>query len=111
MKNNTTSSVQTAPLANSLSGLLRPSVVVGVLYILLVGVVAIQNHYTALDFVHIGTVWANHDPSGTWGYDGQYYYQMAHNLFQAYQYMDNASFREQHLFYGLVVGVLSFGQP
>ncbi len=111
MKNNTTSSVQTTDLANSLSGFFRPSVVVAVLYILLVGVVAIQNHYTALDFVHIGTVWANHDRSGTWGYDGQYYYQMAHNLFQAYQYMDNASFREQHILYGLVVGVLSFGQP
>ncbi len=111
MKNNTTSSVQTVDLSGSLSGLKRPSVVVAVLYLLLIVVVALQNHYTALDFVHIGTVWANHQPAGTWGYDGQFYYQMAHNLFQAYQYMDNASFREQHLFYPLVVGLLSLGQP
>lgn len=110
MKNNTTSSVRAIDLTHSLSGLFRPSTVVAGLYVLLISTVLILNHTTLLDFVHIGTVWANHQPSGTWGYDGQFYYQMAHNLFQAYQYMDNASFREQHLFYPLVVGVLSFSQ-
>lgn len=110
MKNNTTSSVQAVDLLNSLGGLFRPSVVVAGFYVLLIGVVAIQNHATALDFVHIGTVWANHQASGSWGYDGQFYYQMAHSLFQAYQYMDNAPFREQHIFYPLIVGALSFGQ-
>ena len=77
---------------------------------MLIGIVVIRNHYDVLDFAHIGTVWANHDPSGSWGYDGQFYYQMARNPLQAYRYMDNAPFREQHLFYPLVVGVLSLGQ-
>lgn len=72
--------------------------------------VAIVNHYSAYDFVHMGTVWGSHDPSGTWGYDGQFYYQIAHRPLQAYQYMDNASFREQHILYPLVVGALSLGQ-
>lgn len=110
MKNNTTSTARSVDLAASLSTLFRPSVIVAALYVLLIGCVVIQNHYSALDFVHIGTVWANHQPSGSWGYDGQFYYQMARNPLQAYQYMDNAPFREQHLFYPVVVGVLSLGQ-
>jgi hypothetical protein len=88
----------------------RPAVVVAVIYSAMILLVAIVKHYSALDFVHLGTVWANHDPGGTWGYDGQFYYQIARNPLQAYQYMDNASFREQHILYPLVVGLLSAGQ-
>lgn len=88
----------------------RPAVVVALIYSALIVLIAMARHYSLLDFVHLGTVWANHDPSGTWGYDGQFYYQVARNPLQAYQYMDNASFREQHILYPLVVGILSFGQ-
>lgn len=88
----------------------RPSVFVAVIYGVLIAVIAFVNHYSALDFVHIGTIWANHNPAGTSGYDGQFYYQIARNPLQAYQYMDNASFREQHILYPLVVGVVSLGQ-
>lgn len=110
MKNNTTSATRSLDLVNSLGALFRPSVIVAALYIMLIGIVAIRNQYDALDFVHLGTVWANHNASGSWGYDGQFYYQMARNPFQAYHYMDNAPFREQHILYPLVVGVLSLGQ-
>jgi hypothetical protein len=110
MKNNTTSAARSTDLISSLSIFFRPSALVATLSLLLIALVAIRNQYSALDFAHIGTVWANHDPSGSWGYDGQFYYQMARNPFQAYRYMDNAPFREQHLFYPLVVGVLSLGQ-
>jgi hypothetical protein len=96
--------------ARSLRGLFRPSVVVGVLYIALIGLVAATKHYSAFDFVHMGTVWGAHDPSGTWGYDGQFYYQLARNPLQAYHYMDNAPFRYQHILYPMVVGALSLGQ-
>ncbi len=120
MKNNTvpatpdntvsTPAAGSAASVSGLHGLFRPSVVVGVLYIALIGLVAVTKQYSALDFVHLGTVWANHNPSGTWGYDGQFYYQLARNPFQAYQYMDNAPFRYQHILYPLVAGVLSLGQ-
>lgn len=110
MKNDTAPAAKPVALASSLSGLLRPSVLVAALYIMLIGIVALINHYNALDFVHIGTVWSEHKKSGTWGYDGQFYYQIARNPLQAYQYMDNASFREQHILYPIVVGVLSLGQ-
>src|SRR5579883_1998413 len=110
MRNDTVLGGRLAVLLNNLSIMVRPSLVVAVLSVALIGVVAITNHYSALDFVHLGTVWANHDKSGTWGYDGQFYYQIARSPLQAYQYMDNAPFREQHILYPLVVGALSFGQ-
>ena len=89
----------------------RPSVVVAFSYILLLGLFTITRGYSALDFVHLGTIWSQHNPAGTWGYDGQFYYQIAHNPLNAYMYMDNASFRYQHVLYGLFVGALSLGQP
>lgn len=110
MKNNTASTTKISFLIDALAPVFRPAVVVGVLYIVLIGLVAATRHYSALDFVHLGTVWANHDPSGTWGYDGQFYYQLARSPLTAYQYMDNAPFREQHLLYPLVVGALSLGK-
>jgi len=110
MKSNVTSTVKSFLSVDTLSVVIRPSVVVALLYIGLIGVVAVTRQYSALDFVHLGTVWANHDKSGTWGYDGQFYYQIARSPLQAYQYMDNAPFREQHILYPLVVGALSFGQ-
>jgi hypothetical protein len=110
MKNGTSSSLRTAVTIDNLSGLLRPSVVVGIIYVAFIGLFALLNHYSAFDFIQLGTVWGNHDPSGTWGYDGQFYYQIARNPLQAYRYMDNAPFREQHILYPLVVGALSLGQ-
>lgn len=110
MKNDTVATNRTATLLTSLSVLWRPSIVVAVLSVALVGVVAVTKGYSLIDFVHLGTIWANHDPSGTWGYDGQFYYQIARNPLHAGQYMDSAPFRYQHIFYPLVVGVLSLGQ-
>jgi hypothetical protein len=110
MKNDGTSSLRTFVLTDNFAVVFRPSIIVAIIYIILIGLVAITKHYSAFDFVHLGTVWANHNPSGTWGYDGQFYYQMARDPLHAYQYMDNASFREEHILYPLVVGVLSLGQ-
>ena len=110
MKSNTTFAKKPMPLLASAVAILRPSVIVVVTYLAFISMVAITGHYSALDFVHLGTVWAEHDPSGTWGYDGQFYYQIALNPLQAYHYIDNPAFREQHILYPLVVGMLSMGQ-
>src|SRR5262249_20842382 len=56
------------------------------------------------------TVWGSHIASGTWGYDGQFYYQIARNPLGAAPYMDNAPYRYQHLLYSLLAWLLSFGQ-
>src|SRR5579885_3744182 len=90
--------------------LIRPSVVVGLIYLLLLGFFVLARHYSAMDFVHLGTVWGAHNKSGTWGYDGQFYYQIARNPLGAARYMDNAPYRYQHLLYPLLAWLLSFGQ-
>ena len=110
MKSNTASSFRSFLLTESKTVLFRPAIVTAVIYGALIALVASTQHYSALDFVHLGSIWTDHNPAGTWGYDGQFYYQLAHNPLQAYQYMDNAAFREQHILYPLVVGVLSIGQ-
>lgn len=89
----------------------RPSVVIGLVYALLLAFFVIARHYSAFDFIHLGTVWGSHIPSGTWGYDGQFYYQIARNPLGAVPYMDNAPYRYEHLLYSLLAWLLSFGQP
>lgn len=96
-------------LKPSLSIAVRPSFIVGILYIILLLFVMLTRGYSALDFVHLGAVWAKRGPAGSWGYDGQFYYQLAHNPIHAYQYMDNAPYRYQRIFYPLVVAVFSLG--
>src|SRR5258708_11482894 len=90
--------------------LFRPSVLVWLIYLLLLGCFGIVHHYTVFDFIHLGTVWGAHNPKGTWGYDGQFYYQIARNPLSAAHYMDSAAYRYQHLLYGLLAWALSFGQ-
>jgi hypothetical protein len=88
----------------------RPSLLVGLVHLLLLGFFMIVRHESVFDFIHLGTVWGSHIASGTWGYDGQFYYQIARNPLGAAQYMDNAPYRYQHLLYPLLTWLLSFGQ-
>ncbi len=97
-------------LKPSLSIAIRPSCVVGILYItLLFFVILTRGYSSALDFVHLGAVWAKQGPAGSWGYDGQFYYQLAGHPIHAYLYMDNAPYRYQRIFYPVVVAVFSLG--
>ncbi len=89
---------------------LSPVVVVGSVYFALLALFGILYDYQAMSFVHLGTVWGEHDPSGTWGYDGQFYYQIAVNPFGAAEFMDNAPFRYQRIVYPLTARLLSLGR-
>jgi len=95
---------------DSLAVVLQPTVVVGIVYALLLVFISLTRGYSALDYVHLGTVWSAHIPSGTWGYDGQFYYQLARDPLGAYHFMDNAPYRYQRILYPLVVRVLSLGR-
>lgn len=97
------------PAAKTRPWFMRPSLCVGLTYLLLIGFFVVIRHYSAMSFVHLGTVWGAHNPSGTWGYDGQFYYQIARNPLGAAPYMDNAPYRYQHLLYALLAWTLSFG--
>src|SRR5207302_7292743 len=72
------------------------------------------NHFNSdpLGFVHTGTIFTQHDPAGTRGYDGQFYYYTAIDPFNAAQYMwaDNATFRLQRVFYPIVLIAVTLGQ-
>jgi hypothetical protein len=99
-----------APSGHFRYPLFRPSLLVGLIYLLLLAFFVIVRHYSAFSFIHLGTVWGSHIKSGTWGYDGQFYYQIARNPPGAAQYMDNAPYRYQHLLYPLLTWLLSAGQ-
>lgn len=92
-----------------IAALWRPSLVVAALYIVWLAVMIVSRGYTAFDFIHLGTVWGEHKASGTWGYDGQFYYQIARDPLHAYRFMDNAPYRYQRILYPLLVFALSLG--
>ena len=88
---------------------IRPALGVVGVYGCILGLVIVSRGYSVLDFVHLGDVWSLHDHTGSWGYDGQFYYQLARNPLQAYHFMDNAPYRYQRILYPLLVTLLSFG--
>jgi hypothetical protein len=87
----------------------RPSLVVAVAYLLFLAFFTTSHHYQLFDYVHIGTRFSLHDPHGTNGYDGQFYYYIARDPLHAYRYMDSAPYRYQRILYGIVIYVLSLG--
>jgi hypothetical protein len=90
-----------------------PALVTGLVAVLYLGLLIwLWYHFDsdALRFVHIGTYFTQHDPNGTRGYDGQFYYYTAIDPLNAASLMDNATFRLQRVFYPLLVLVLAVGQ-
>lgn len=92
------------------SVLLRPSLVVALLYIVFIIVVTLIQHYNAMSYVHLGTRFALHIPNANPGYDGQFYYQIARSPLHASQFLDKPPYRYQRIVYALLVFVLSAGQ-
>lgn len=88
----------------------RPAVVVGCLYVLLIGLDFLINHHNALYYVHIGPRFVLHDPRAAAGYDGQFYYQIARDPLHAAQFLDQPAYRYQRIVYPLLVAALSVGQ-
>ncbi len=89
---------------------LRPSFLVGLIYIIFFVVVTLLHHYTAMSYVHLGTRFALHIPTANPGYDGQFYYQIARDPLHAAQFLDKPPYRYQRIVYALLVFVLSAGQ-
>lgn len=102
--------IATSSRPTIIAAVLRPSIVVAVVYGVFLSIVSLTQGYSALDYVHLGTIWTAHLRGGTWGYDGQFYYQLARDPLGAQAFMDNAPYRYQHILYPLVVHLLSFGQ-
>ena len=90
--------------------LTRPAVVVGCLYILLIGLDILIHHHDPLYYVHLGPRFVYHDPHALAGYDGQFYYQIARDPLHAAPFLDKPAYRYQRIIYSLLVAVLSLGQ-
>lgn len=103
---------------SKLLALLRPSTIIALLYVLFFLLVTLIYHYHALHYVHVGTFFAIYAHgvipkgalNGAHGFDGQFYYFIAHDPFHAYQLMDNAPYRYQRIVYPLLAMLLSLGQ-
>src|SRR5260370_40038716 len=90
--------------------LVRPALVFACLYVLFIGLDSRLHGHNALFYVHIGSRFALHVPHGTPGYDGQFYYQIAHDPLHAAPFLDHPAYRYQRIVYALLVGALSLGQ-
>ncbi len=89
----------------------RPWALVGIYYLILLVVYAARYHFAPIDFAHIGPMYAEHDPTGLTGYDGQFYYQIAKDPFAAYQFVDSPPYRYERVLFPLVVHAVALGQP
>lgn len=65
----------------------------------------------ALSFIRIGTRFAEFDPNGTVGYDGQFAYYIALYGADAVPYIDGPTLRYQRILYPLAARVLALGNP
>lgn len=90
--------------------LVRPALVVACLYVLFVGLDMHIFGYNFLYFVHIGPRFVLHIPSAAPGYDGQFYYQIAHDPLHAAQFLDRPAYRYQRIVYPMLIWALTLGQ-
>jgi hypothetical protein len=65
--------------------------------------------WNPLWFVWIGERWANLDPQGRSGYDGQFLYYLARDGWAALPHIDNAPYRLQRILYPMLARLLSGG--
>jgi hypothetical protein len=73
--------------------------------------IVLSNHdWDVLTFVDIGSRFAEGDPAGTIGYDGQFTYYIATDPLGAPARVDDPPYRYQRILYPLVVYVLSLGR-
>ncbi len=73
------------------------------------GFILVQNGYDPLAFATIGTRFAEGDPSGSEGYDGQFTFYIARDLTAAEPYLDVPAYRFQRILLPILARMISFG--
>jgi hypothetical protein len=89
--------------------LIRPWLIVTVLFLLYAAVVILANGGDPLALVTIGTQFSEGDPNGSEGYDGQFNYYIARGPSTAAQYIDVPAYRFQRILLPAIGWLLSFG--
>lgn len=87
----------------------QPWMVVALAAILYGGVILARHGGDPLAFAMLGTRFAEGDPHGTEGYDGQFAYQIALRLTDATPYLDVPAYRYQRILYPLLARALALG--
>ena len=78
---------------------------------LIVALVYFAHDCDPLAFVIMGSRFAQADPSGAMGYDGQFAYYIAKDPVGALAHLDNPSYRYQRILYPFLARLLAIGEP
>lgn len=98
------------PAAGAVSPL-RPALAAAAFYALFTAVGLALHGGDPLWFVWIGTAYADLQPGGTTGYDGQFVYYIARDGWAAVPHLDNPAYRLQRIGYPLLARLLAGGAP
>ncbi|MCW5873397.1 MAG: hypothetical protein KIS88_01990 [Anaerolineales bacterium] len=93
--------------------LLTPAMVTLLAALLVLGVVLARAGWDVDEIIRTGTRFTQGDPSGTEGYDGQFFYAIARcaDPQEAAAYLDVPAYRYQRILLPLLARGLSFGSP
>jgi hypothetical protein len=93
----------------------QTALLVGLVTLLISGalcLIALHNaDYNPLSFAKIGTQFAERDPEGTRGYDGQFAYYIARDGADAVPYVDGPTLHYQRVLYPVAARLLALGNP
>jgi hypothetical protein len=102
-------------VSNQRKGVVSPVVgvvlVVAGFYILFTVIALALHHWDPLWFVWIGKRFANLDPAGSLGYDGQFIYYLARYGIAALAHLDNPVYRLQRILLPSLLRALTLGSP
>jgi len=90
---------------------LRPALAAAVFYVLFSALALALHGGDPLWFVWIGTAYAERQPGGTTGYDGQFVYYIARDGWAALPHLDNPAYRLQRIGYPLLARLLAGAAP
>lgn len=91
-------------------GYLRPWHIVGLVALVYVTLTLARYGGNPMQFVLVGSRYDPGVPEGTWGYDGQFAYQIARDPLGASRFLDVPAYRYQRILYPLVAWTLAAGQ-
>lgn len=98
------------PAAGAVSPL-RPALAAAAFYALFSAAGLALHGGDPLWFVWIGSAYADRQPGGTIGYDGQFVYYIARDGWAAVPHLDNPAYRLQRIGYPLLARALAGGAP
>jgi hypothetical protein len=90
---------------------LRPWHIVGLVALMYIALTLWRYGGDPMRFALVGSRFDPGLPGGTWGYDGQFAYQIARDPMGASRFLDVPAYRYQRLLYPLMARALAAGQP